>query len=336
MDAVQQVTQREPVEVLLDLTRCLNETADLDRALAAVADAALLLLPGDHASVRVVDDTGEALLSAARAGLGSGTPAPIQPRAGVAGWVVAHGAPTLVIDAALDPRFVAFAGQPFRVRSMVLAPLRIVSRVVGVLSVSHTDPARFDASHRDLATLIANCTASRIEQARLQHLALTDGLTHALNQRSLAPRLEQELDRARRYDEPLSVLMMDLDHFKRVNDAHGHLAGDRVLADFADRVRAVVRRADLLVRWGGEEFLLMLPETDAAAAAITAERVRAHVADRAFTLDEGGSVEQTVSVGVATWDRVEEAEALLVRADAAVYAAKDAGRNRVCVGDVSP
>ncbi len=219
---------------------------------------------------------------------------------------------------------------------MVLAPLRIVNRVVGALSVSRSDPERFDAPHQDVATLIANCTASRIEQARLQHLALTDDLTLALNQRSLVPRLEQELDRARRYDERLSVLMMDLDHFKRVNDAHGHLAGDRVLADFADRVRAVVRRANLLVRWGGEELPLMLPETDAEAAAITAERVRARVADRAFAPDEATRVEQTVSVGVATWDRSEDADALLARADAAVYAAKDAGRNCVCVGDLSP
>ncbi len=332
MDPVQQVTERrEAVRVLLDLTRRLNDTPDLDEALAEVADAALELLPGDHASVRVIDETGHGLLSAARAGLAAMTPAPAHGREGVAGWVVGQARSTRVGDAATDPRFVEFPDQGFTVSSMVLAPLRVADRVVGVLSVSHTDPYRFTDDDEALATLLANCTVSRIEQARLQRLALTDDLTHALNQRSLAPRMLQELDRARRYDEQLSVVMMDLDHFKRVNDTYGHLAGDLVLSNFADRVRAVVRRADLLVRWGGEEFLLLLPETDADAARSTAERVRVHIAERPFVLEDGTCVHQTVSLGVATWDRSEDQEALLARADAAVYAAKSAGRDTVCV-----
>ena len=188
---------------------------------------------------------------------------------------------------------------------------------------------QFDEDDVLLATLLANCAVPRIEQARLERLAVTDDLTRALNQRSLGPRLAQEMERSRRYEEPLSVLMMDLDHFKRVNDEHGHLAGDRVLADFADRVRAVVRRADLLVRWGGEEFLLILPTSDAAAALTTAERVRAVVAERPFSADDEGPISQTVSLGVATWDGEEDGEALLRRADRAVYAAKQAGRNQV-------
>ena len=322
-----------PIEVLLDLTRRLNEIADLDEALAEVADAALRLISGDHASVRVVDETGTALLSAARSGLGAATPAPVQQRkVGVAGWVVAHGEPALVTDTETDPRFAVILGQTFNVRSLVIAPLRIADRVVGVLSVSHSTPGRFDQDDVDLATLLANCTVSRIEQARLQRMALTDGLTDALNQRSLAPRLEQEMSRALRYGTPLSVVMMDLDHFKRVNDRFGHLAGDMVLAAFADRVRTVVRSADLLVRWGGEEFLLLLPETDRAAAIITAERVRTSVAGRPFELEGNMRVDQTVSLGVATWDREEDIDALLARADTAVYAAKDAGRDRVCIG----
>ena len=322
---------RDAVGILLDLTRRLNDTADLDVALAEVAHAALELLPGDHASVRVVDETGEGLLSAARAGLAAQTPAPVHGREGVAGWVIGEGRSTRVMDSRADPRFVEFPDQGYRVGSMVLAPLRLADRVVGVLSVSNQDPNCFAEEDEALATLLANCTVSRIEQARLERLSLTDDLTHALNQRSLAPRLAQELERARRYQEPLSVLMLDLDHFKRVNDEHGHLAGDQVLADFADRVRAVVRRADLLVRWGGEEFLLLLPETDAEAAYVTAERVRTHVSGRPFVLEDGTRLAQTVSLGLATWDGEEAHDALLARADAAVYAAKDAGRDTVCV-----
>jgi diguanylate cyclase (GGDEF)-like protein len=122
---------------------------------------------------------------------------------------------------------------------------------------------------------------------------------------------------------------MDLDHFKDVNDEHGHAAGDRVLREFADRVRTATRVQDGLVRWGGEEFVLVMPDTDAARALQVAERIREGLASDPIAVSEGVVVEQTVSIGVSTWDGAESAGALVERADRAMYAAKRAGRDRV-------
>ncbi len=317
------------LNALLALTRRLNDQLGLEAALGEVADAALLLLPGDHASVRVLDDEGNVLVSGARAGVGTDVPAdPVDSRRGVVGWVLSNACSALINDVSKDPRFEVFPGQPFKVGSMVLAPLCVGLHCVGALGVSHPNPDRFRPEDEDLANLLANCAVPRVEQARLERLSLTDDLTRALNHRALLPRLTQEISRAERYGEPLSVALLDLDHFKRVNDEHGHLAGDQVLAEFAARVRAAVRRADLLVRWGGEEFLLILPESDVAAARATAERVRRHISRRRFAVP-GVKLHQTVSIGVTQWSVGETPESLLERVDQAVYAAKDGGRDRV-------
>jgi diguanylate cyclase (GGDEF)-like protein len=133
---------------------------------------------------------------------------------------------------------------------------------------------------------------------------------------------------ARRTSTPLSFLLLDLDHFKRVNDAHGHAIGDAVLRHFADRVRERVRRADVLVRRGGEEFALVMPRTTEGEAQVIAERIQETLALTPFAIGDV-SVVQTVSIGVATWDGDESPEALERRADLAMYEAKDRGRNAV-------
>lgn len=128
---------------------------------------------------------------------------------------------------------------------------------------------------------------------------------------------------------PLSIALMDLDHFKKVNDAHGHDAGDEVLRAFTDRVRAEVRRHDVLVRRGGEEFVLIMPETASSEALLVAERVRARVGGAPIPL-RTATTDLTVSIGIASWDG-ESPESLEQRADAAMYRAKRAGRNQVVV-----
>jgi diguanylate cyclase (GGDEF)-like protein len=170
-----------------------------------------------------------------------------------------------------------------------------------------------------------------LDRARLARLAVTDAQTLAFNHRVLLPRLTEEMERAQRYVIPLSYLLMDLDHFKQVNDTHGHAAGDRVLREFADRVRALVRRPDVLVRRGGEEFVLIMPHTTEPQARIVAERIRQHLESRPLHGADDLEIPQTVSIGVATWNGRDSAQELDQRADAAMYEAKRAGRNRVMV-----
>lgn len=165
--------------------------------------------------------------------------------------------------------------------------------------------------------------ASEHLRQELERLITRDSLTGALTRRALYTTGEAELSRARRQGRPLSVLMLDLDHFKRINDEHGHLVGDRVLADFVERAHAVLRRPAVLGRYGGEEFVALLPDTDAAQALAVAERLR--------TSTEGDAALPRchVSIGVATARPEETLDGLINRADAGLYQAKAQGRNQV-------
>jgi two-component system cell cycle response regulator len=161
-------------------------------------------------------------------------------------------------------------------------------------------------------------------------LAVTDPLTGLYNRRYLETHMKSVVARAVATSKPVCVLLFDIDHFKGINDSYGHDAGDDVLREFSDRLRRGVRGIDLVVRYGGEEFILVMPETDANFAATVAERLRSDVEKIAFETRSGFSFPVTVSIGLAEWRGLgDNAEALIRRADQALYAAKRAGRNRV-------
>ena len=166
------------------------------------------------------------------------------------------------------------------------------------------------------------------QSRRLETMLHEDPLTRLFNRRYVLTRLAGLISGARRHGRPLSVAMIDIDHFKRVNDAHGHDAGDAALVATTRALRARLRAEDELGRLGGEEFLALLPDADGDAARIVAESLRASV-DAARTRGDGLELAVTVSIGWATWDGEEDADALVKRADIALYAAKNAGRNTV-------
>lgn len=171
----------------------------------------------------------------------------------------------------------------------------------------------------------------RHQEARLDVLARTDALTGLPNRRETLERLRLELERSARSGHPVAVFMLDIDHFKRINDTWGHAAGDDVLVAVAQVARASLRRIDSCGRIGGEEFLVMLPETDREEALAAAERLRAAIADQAV-IDGGQPMRVTVSVGVAIHhpaDPLPTPDLLIQRADHALYAAKESGRNRI-------
>jgi two-component system cell cycle response regulator len=160
--------------------------------------------------------------------------------------------------------------------------------------------------------------------------AITDPLTGLYNRRYLDAHLRSALSRAAATEKPVCVLIFDIDHFKAINDAYGHDAGDDVLTGFSDRLRLGVRGIDLVSRYGGEEFLLVMPDTDAQFAASVAERLRSDVEKLPFTSSSGASIPVTVSIGIAEWQGLSDTPDILIkRADKALFAAKRAGRNRV-------
>ncbi|MBS2034394.1 GGDEF domain-containing protein [bacterium] len=165
---------------------------------------------------------------------------------------------------------------------------------------------------------------------RLFEGARLDGLTRVFNRATFFERLAQEISFSQRQQQEFGLLLFDIDHFKRVNDTYGHPAGDAVLREVADRVRGLLRLEDTLARYGGEEFAVLLRSSDLEASLIVAERIRARIADEAFALPGEEPLLVTISIGVACWGSGATREGLIASADRLLYAAKDAGRNRVC------
>lgn len=163
----------------------------------------------------------------------------------------------------------------------------------------------------------------------LRQAATCDPLTGLWNRRELMRKLEHEMARSGRYGHPLAVIMLDIDHFKRVNDTHGHQAGDQVLKELAGFIQATVRDSDLVARYGGEEILVLCPETDGGVAGQLAERIRRHV-EEATIVTSSARIQVTVSLGVAAYPELPTGTDLIQAADAAMYRAKQSGRNRVC------
>ena len=321
---------RHDLQVLRRITEYLSREHALEHALQEVTDAALELLPGDHASIRVLDAQRTGLLVAARSGAGTEQRSLVLgPRDGIAGWVMEHAESAHVRDARSDARFLPAVGQGFTIRSMVAEPLMSRGSPVGVLSVSSAKADAFTEGDAQLARLLANCSVPLLEKSRLERLTVVDELTLAFKANYLAQRLHEEMDRATHSGEPLSVLALDLDGLERINRAYGRELGDRVLAALTARVRSLARRYDALVRWGEDEFVVILPGTSPTQALATAERVRATVGDEPMEPRPGGLLTQTVSVGVATWNGRETADELLARAAAGVHEAKAQGGNTV-------
>ncbi|MES9878644.1 MAG: DUF484 family protein [Candidatus Sedimenticola sp. 1PA] len=224
------------------------------------------------------------------------------------------------------------------VRSVALLPMIRRESLVGSLHLGSNDEKRFTRHHasdflKRLATVSAICLENTVNREHLVISGLTDALTDLHNRRYLERRLDEEVSRAIRYDQPLSCIFIDADHFKRVNDRYGHAAGDAVLREVALRIKECLRVSDIATRYGGEEFALLLPQTDAAMALHLAERIRQRIDGKTIDIGSDKQIHITVSCGVNEMDshQQESEEAgqnLLSQADEALYQAKNQGRNR--------
>ena len=261
----------------------------------------------------------------------------VKPRIGegITGWVAETGEAILSGDAKKDPRARLIPGLPVRDLSYIVVPAAVEGRVTGVIRISRAGLNQY--SHRDLqiATVFANQAAIAIENARLyettRQLTITDGLTGLYNARYLTERLEGEINRARRYGHRLSLAMIDSDSLKQINDQFGHQQGDRAVRETGLSIRSSVRQSDIVFRYAGDEFVVLMPETDVSTAYLVLERIRRRVEEHYLRVD-GHDVRMTVSAGVATFpDHAGDAEDLIRAADEAMYRAKGAGKNRVMV-----
>lgn len=245
---------------------------------------------------------------------------------GATGWVIANSKSLLIPEMRKSELNVGDAG----VRSWMGVPLRIYGETEGVLAVQSRERNAFGADELRVLEAIGGQTAVALQNARLYELAMVDGLTSLFVRRYFDARLDEELQRSHRFGTEFSVVMMDIDDFKQLNDTHGHQAGDRVLMDIAQIVKRQMRGVDTAARYGGEEFAMVLPRTSMLDAYNQAERIRELIAAHRVAVGDV-ALGVTASFGIASYPESGEGTAadIIRRADVALYRAKKTGKNRV-------
>jgi diguanylate cyclase (GGDEF)-like protein len=310
---------------IAQLARELAHSVPLEEQLQRTVDCAAAILDAPRASVRLFDAARSRLIAKCRFGepLHPGTAAAeFRVGEGLLGWIADENQPLRTGDAPSDARYVQKSDvvEPFL--SFIGVPLTSGNVCFGVISATSPTPNAFTEEHESLLSLLAGLCAPHLEMARLSRLAAIDPLTSVFNRRGLDLVLGEHDSRM------ASVAMCDLDRFKRINDEYGHAAGDELLRRVAHLLASVVRAADGVVRWGGEEFLVVLPGVDKAMAQHIVERARKTIEEDAIVV--GGKVLRiTISVGIAERHPGESRDAFIARADEALYVAKNSGRNRV-------
>ncbi|HNT54597.1 MAG TPA: diguanylate cyclase [Anaerolineaceae bacterium] len=238
----------------------------------------------------------------------------------------------IVEDAYHSPYISARIARMFNETSIIGIPLIVGDRKLGALIMGYTLAHKFMPEEVALAEQAGRQIALAVAKAELvgevQRLAVTDDLMGLYNYRGLMQLGDQEVERAHRYDRPLSAIMMDIDRFKTLNDTYSHIVGNEILCQLADRCRQVVRDADIVTRYGGDELCILLVETDEATALSVAERIRLSVSGAPFLVSVG-AIPATISLGVSTLLSGESLNQLIARADRGLYHAKEGGRNRV-------
>lgn len=323
---------------LIDVAHASVSTIELDALLRAILESAKRFTGIPAGSVALYDNRTGDLTLRAHSGLSADF-------VDHSVWAVTPGGLTdqlLQHDEILfieDTEQVEYFSNPLAVkegiRSLICIPLVTKGSIHGILYLDDFVPRRFDKDRMKLLSVLASFAAMAIENAKLHqetfHMAITDVLTGLYNRRYFEQVLPQELDRAGRYNQYFGVLMIDVDHFKNFNDTYGHPMGDRILVTIAASIQKTLRSVDFAFRYGGEELVVLLPETDQKSACKVAERIRQRVARDTKKLMRPSLQEPiTVSAGVACYPNDgTDADQLVARADELLYLAKSAGRNCV-------
>jgi diguanylate cyclase (GGDEF)-like protein len=332
----------EGLKAFNDVGRSLTSTLDQGQVLAIVMEkVGEILRPASWAFLVADERCGDLEIHVA---MGEGaerlTGQRALPGEGIAGWVAEAGQPVLLEEARVDPRFSERVdpSPPGGPRSYLAAPLRQMERVLGVVAVAAWPERPFAPDDLRTVAGLADYAAIALSNARnferVRELTLIDDHTGLYNARHLHRALEAEVARARRFDRELSLVFLDLDHFKCVNDAYGHQAGSALLREVGAVMRAHLRAIDVPVRYGGDEFVAILPEAGREQARTVAERLHRAIRETVYLEDRRLAVRITGSVGIATLPADgETAEDLLRSADRAMYRAKGNGRDAVVVAE---
>ena len=328
-----QASRAELQAGLARLGDTLSSTHDLDRILAVVLESAMASTRAESGMVLLLTPSRAELVLAASRGLDVPVDLRLAVGEGLSGQVALTGDPVRGFTGDRPGELRPGPSEPAGT-AVIAVPLKSNGTVIGVLDL-YGSPAVDGFGEDDLATIRTFATQATVAvdnvllHEEAQRLSITDGLTGLWNYRYFTMTVSKEIERAARFDRPLALLMLDLDHFKNVNDTFGHQRGDAVLVELAARIRGCVRDVDTVARYGGEEIVVILPETDEPGAGQLADRICEAVRRKSFGGPGEHPVPLTISAGVAVFPiNGTSATLLLARADEALYAAKDGGRDQ--------
>lgn len=325
--------------ILYDIGQKVNSTIEMSELFGLMQDVVPKSLALQRFAILLVDDNREFLSVCASSGFED----PERMRnltfrvgEGISGEVAKTGELIYLPDVETDSRFLHYRGESIEKGSFLCVPLKYKNNVLGVMNCSRKVKNGFLEDEVRILTMVANQIALAVANAKLytktRELSVRDELTGLYNRRHFQQVMQMEWKRATRFRRPLSLIMVDIDHFKIFNDTFGHLHGDRVLQTIAKILSKNLREVDMAARFGGEEFIILLPDTDREGAMVVGEKLRRLVEMERF--DEGQRQIQplTISAGISVFpEDAREMDDLIDHADVALYEAKDSGRNRICV-----
>lgn len=335
----QLLSEREDFAAYYELSKKLSASLNLDGIFSILLDSTKNVVPFDAAALVVSDEVTKRLkIKAVRQIELDFADAELSPENSLVGWTIEHKR-TLYIPNASDFQknertFILSEKIPIKgINSVLIIPLFVKNELSGALFFGSHEEDAFDTYHQRLLETLANQAVVSISNAqlfsKLERMAIFDGLTGLYNHRYFQEQLARELSRAERTSSKVALVLLDIDHFKRVNDTYGHPTGDVVLKHVASTIKGAIREIDIAARYGGEEFATILPETDVSGATQFAERLRSDV-ESSHAQTDFGPIQITVSLGVSAYPEYDRTRSALIdTADRALYHAKRLGRNRV-------
>jgi diguanylate cyclase (GGDEF)-like protein len=332
--------QSQELTIFHDVAKALTSSLDLDSILQTIMDKMAEYFRPDTWSLLMVDEKQDDLYFAIAVGDKAEVLKNVRLKMGegIAGWVAKHGEARVVPDVRNDPFFASRVDDTtkWETRSMICVPLRSKLRVLGVIQLVNVDMERFKEPELFFLQALCDYAAIAIENARwvekIQELTITDDCTGLYNARHLYKTLETEVYRSSRFGYEFSVLFIDLDHFKAVNDTYGHLIGSKLLAEIGYLIKAQLRLIDFAFRYGGDEFVVLLPQTGKDQALVVARRLRDGLRASVFCKEEGLNLNVRASIGLSTFPHdARTAHDVIRQADGMMYMVKNSTRDNIGV-----
>ncbi len=332
----------EEISIFHDVAKALTSSLDLDAILQTIMDKMAEFFRPDTWSLLMVDEQRDELYFAIAVGPASETLKTLRLKVGegIAGWVAKHGESLIVPDVYTDPRFAKRVDEmtKWKTRSIISVPLKSKHRVLAVIQLINCSVESFGEGEMFFLHALCDYAAIAIDNARavekIQELTITDDCTGLYNARHLYKTLESEVYRSQRFGYNFTVIFLDLDHFKQVNDKHGHLVGSRLLNDFGYRIKSHLRLIDYAFRYGGDEFVILLPQTSKEQSLVVAKRIRDVIRKDDFVIDDL-ALPIRASIGVATFpEDAKSAHEIIRQADEMMYSVKNASRDSIAVAQM--